>query len=136
MDTNEAEDTGDLMSLKSELYARVDNEGRLVLPQDVVTRYGLKPDARVYIDEKSNTLRLRQPVTHLGKVYIEPTNICNLECRTCIRNVWDDPLGRMSNAIFDRIVEGLRGFLLRPLSFSAALESRWLTRTLSGWWPE
>jgi MoaA/NifB/PqqE/SkfB family radical SAM enzyme len=102
------------MRPKPELYANVDNEGRLVLPPGVVSRYGLKPDARVYIDEKSNTFRLRQPVTHLAKVYVEPTNICNLECRTCIRNVWDDPLGQMCSTVFDSILEGLRGFSLSP----------------------
>jgi len=102
------------MKLKTKLRAHVDDEGRLVFPPEVVSRFGLKPGARVYIDEKSNALHLRRPVTHLAKVYIKPKNICNLECRTCIRNVWDDSLGRMSSAIFDRIVEGLRGVFPPP----------------------
>ena len=105
------------MRPKPESYAHVDNEGRLVLPPGVVSRYGLRPDARVFIDEKSNTLQLRQPVTHLAKIYIEPTNICNLECRTCIRNVWDDPPGQMCSTVFDSILEGLRGFSPPPTVF-------------------
>ena len=56
-------------------------------------------------------------MTHLAKVYVEPTNLCNLECRTCIRNVWDEPLGRMTRETFARIVEGLRAFSPTPTVF-------------------
>ena len=31
-------------------------------------------------------------ISRLEQVNIEPTNRCNLECRTCIRNIWDEPL--------------------------------------------
>jgi MoaA/NifB/PqqE/SkfB family radical SAM enzyme len=103
-----------VMRLKPELSAYVDDEGRLVLPPEVASRFGLKPGTQVLVDEAGNNLRLLKPVTHLSKVYIEPTNRCNLECRTCIRNVWDEPLGEMSNATFARIVEGLRSFSPPP----------------------
>ena len=105
------------MKLKPELRAYVDNEGRLVLPPEIISRYGLKPGAEVFLDERNNDLRLRRPVTNLSKVYIEPTNRCNLECRTCMRNVWDEPLGEMSSATFARIVEGLRSFSPPPTVF-------------------
>ena len=105
------------MRLKRELGAHVDDEGRLVLPPEVVSRFGLKPGTRVLVDEGGNDLRLRKPATHLSKVYIEPTNRCNLECRTCIRNTWDEPLGEMSSATFGRIVEGLRSFSPPPTVF-------------------
>lgn len=105
------------MRLKPELYARVDDEGRLVLPPEVISRFGLKPCTRVLVDEGGNDLRLRKPVTHLSKVYIEPTNRCNLECRTCLRNVWDEPSGEMSSATFARIIEGLRSFSPPPTVF-------------------
>ena len=110
-------DERDFMKLKAALRAHVDDEGRLVLPAEIVSRYGLKPGTEVYIDDGSNSLRLRQPVTHLAKVYIEPTNACNLECRTCIRNIWDEPLGRMDSKTFDRVVKGLEAFSPRPTVF-------------------
>ncbi len=47
-------------------------------------------------------------VSRLGKLYIEPTNRCNLVCRTCVRNIWDETLGRMSEETFAHIMEGLR----------------------------
>ena len=105
------------MKLKQELLAHVDDEGRLVLPLEMAVRFGLEPNTRVLIDEGENTLCLRKPLNHLAKVYIEPTNRCNLECRTCMRNVWDEPLGQMSNLTFLRIIEGLKAFSPPPTIF-------------------
>jgi MoaA/NifB/PqqE/SkfB family radical SAM enzyme len=97
-----------------EFETDVDETGRLILPPAVAEQYGLKPGAKILIEANSNGLHLRRPVTQLSKVYIEPTNRCNLNCVTCIRNSWDEPLGEMSSATFSRIVESLRGFSLPP----------------------
>jgi len=99
------------------LRAQVDEEGRLTLPPEVIASYGLKPGASVCIDPTENGLSLRQPVTHLAKVYVEPANQCNLACRTCVRNTWDEPMGRMTDATFARIVEGLCAFSPPPTVF-------------------
>ena len=108
---------GDVTGSKPELRARVDEEGRLVLPPYLSLHYGLRPGTQVRIDEVVNGLRLRPPVTHLAKVYIEPTNYCNLECRTCIRRSWDEPLGQMSDTTFAHIIDGLRVFCPAPTVF-------------------
>jgi MoaA/NifB/PqqE/SkfB family radical SAM enzyme len=105
------------MNCRSESKTYVDEKGRLVLPAEVMFEYGLKPGSQICIEKKADGLSLRTPITHLRKVYIEPTNRCNLECRTCIRNVWDEPLGKMSSTTFDRIVEGLRSFSPPPTIF-------------------
>jgi MoaA/NifB/PqqE/SkfB family radical SAM enzyme len=105
------------MNLKPELIAQVDDEGRVVFPLDITTRYGLAPGARVRIDENGNGLHLRRSITQLSKVYVEPTNHCNLTCRTCMRNVWDEPLGIMSDAVFVRVIEGLRACSPPPTVF-------------------
>jgi len=42
------------------------------------------------------------------KVYVEPTNRCNLACRTCMRRAWDEPEGVMEWATFAAVVDGLR----------------------------
>jgi MoaA/NifB/PqqE/SkfB family radical SAM enzyme len=105
------------MKQEPKLRAYVDEKGRLVFPKEVTARYGLKPGAQVPIDERTDNLCLRRPVTQLAKVYIEPTNACNLECRTCIRNSWDEPLGRMGRSTFDRIIEGLKDFSPVPTVF-------------------
>ncbi len=89
-------------------WAQVNEHGDLVIPKDVVTRYGLNPGAMVRLDEGTNFVRLHRPVTHLTKVYIEPTVSCNLDCITCFRNAWDDPDGKMSDETFSAILESLK----------------------------
>ena len=109
------------MKRRLKFQAQVDDEGRLVLPRQMIFDLGLKPGVQVGIDDGENYLRLHRPVTHLGKVYIEPTNRCNLECRTCMRNVWDEPLGQMSSETFSRIIGGLKLFFPPPTLFFGGL---------------
>ncbi len=89
-------------------WAEVDAQGRLVLPADLVSRYGLHPGEKVRLDEGHNAVRIHRPVSHLTKIYIEPTVDCNLDCITCFRNSWDQPMGRMSEETFEQIFTGLR----------------------------
>jgi MoaA/NifB/PqqE/SkfB family radical SAM enzyme len=44
----------------------------------------------------------------LRKIYLEPTTACNLNCRMCIRQVWDEPEGFMSWEVFEAALGGLR----------------------------
>ena len=105
-----------MSSGKNFLRARVDDEGRILLPPGLVSLAGLKPGARVLIESAPEGLRLHFP-ERLAKLYIEPTNRCNLGCRTCIRNTWEEPSGDMSNSVFARILEGLRAFSPPPVVF-------------------
>jgi len=41
---------------------------------------------------------------HLAKLYIEPTNRCNLDCRTCMRHGWEERLGYMNFDLFEKIM--------------------------------
>ena len=43
----------------------------------------------------------------LRKVYVEPTNACNLNCTTCVRQSWDEPEGFMEWETFEAVVDGL-----------------------------
>jgi len=94
----------------------VDSKGRLILPAEVAARYGLAPGDRLPLAEGAAGLRLLRP-SRLFKLYVEPTNQCNLDCRTCMRNVWEEPLGMMSDEVFDRIVDGLKAFSSAPTVF-------------------
>jgi MoaA/NifB/PqqE/SkfB family radical SAM enzyme len=100
--------------MPEEFESKIDDEGRLQLPKEFADRYGLKPGAKILFEKSGYGLRLRRPITHLAKVYIEPTNRCNLECVTCIRRSWDEPIGEMSSSTFTRIVEGLKFFSPAP----------------------
>lgn len=88
-------------------WAEVDQDGRLILPPDVARQYGLNPGSKVRLDEGHNFVRMHRPITHLTKIYIEPTVACNLGCITCFRNAWDQPIGRMTEETFERFLAGL-----------------------------
>lgn len=99
--------SGNLAHPSKTLSAYVDDQGRLVLPPEAVAQMGLRPGARMRLEPTRNGLRLVRPVTQMVKLYIEPTNACNLDCSTCFRQGWDESLGRMSEATFGAILEGL-----------------------------
>ena len=82
------------MHEKSTSWAQVDESGRLVLPAEVTRQYGLNQGAQVRIDQADNYIRVHRPVSHLAKVYVEPTNKCNLTCSMCMhRTSGQDELG-------------------------------------------
>lgn len=85
----------------------VDDDGRLVVSPEIAGRLGLTPGATLHAELDGGTLHIRQSIHRLAKVYIEPTSLCNLACRTCIRNVWDEPMGRMESTTFERVIEGV-----------------------------
>lgn len=43
-------------------------------------------------------------IDRLARLYVEPTNRCNLDCRTCMRNGWEEPLGFMEPELFGKII--------------------------------
>lgn len=97
-----------LTSTNSSSWAEVDEQGRLILPPEIARQYGLGPGARMRVDEGKNFIRLHRPVTHLTKVYIEPTDGCNLDCITCFRNGWSEHIGRMTDETFEHFLAGLK----------------------------
>jgi MoaA/NifB/PqqE/SkfB family radical SAM enzyme len=96
------------LSAGSEILLQIDESGRLLLTPELIARYGLQPGTQVCLDELRNGLYIRRPVTQLARVYIEPTSLCNLNCRMCARNVFAEPQGHMQTVIFDRIIAGVR----------------------------
>jgi len=105
------------MNQKHLIKARVDEDGRMIFPPEIAARFGIKPGIEIHLDEGSNEIRLLRPTTQLAKIYIEPTNLCNLDCRTCMRNVWGESAGTMSDETFERIFEGLQGMSPLPTVF-------------------
>lgn len=97
-----------LSQKRTTAWAEVDENGRLILPPEVAQQYGLTPGSKVRLDEGHNFVRMHRPVTHLTKIYIEPTVACNLDCITCFRNAWDQPIGRMTEETFENIYNSLK----------------------------
>jgi MoaA/NifB/PqqE/SkfB family radical SAM enzyme len=103
------------------VWAEVDEQGRLILPAEVVEAYGLFPGTRARIELEKNNLRLHRPANHLAKIYLEPTNRCNIDCRTCMRQGWDTKLGRMSEQTFQRLLDSVAQIWPRPTIFFGGL---------------
>ena len=102
------------MGPAKEYWLEIDKEGRLVLPPELRDGYGLQAGAQVLIRKNDRFLQLQRPVTHLAKVYLEPTSRCNLTCRTCIRNAWLEPQGDMSPATWKKVIANLEALPSRP----------------------
>jgi len=89
---------------------------RLTLPAKLSSTYGIQPGDSVYVNEMPSGLDICLP-TRLSKLYIEPTNQCNLNCRTCIRHSWNEQPGMMTDMVFDRVMDGLSAFSPLPMVF-------------------
>jgi MoaA/NifB/PqqE/SkfB family radical SAM enzyme len=99
------------------LYARVDENGKISLPPALARKLGLTPGDEIRVAPEDQSLRLRSSITTLRRVYIEITNLCNLSCSTCMRNVWEVEYGRMAEETFDRLLWGLGEFQEKPELF-------------------
>ncbi len=117
---------------KNEHWINVDEQGRLILPQEMAEHYGIRPGTQMLLKEKSRNLQLQRPITHLAKVYIEPTSRCNLICRTCIRNAWDEPQGDMSAETWNMVIDSMRTLSSRPDIFFGGFGEPLLLPNIAG----
>lgn len=99
------------------LYARVDEHGNIILPPSLARKLGIVPGDEIRVMPDDHSLRLGPSITTLRRVYIEVTNRCNLNCSTCMRNVWDVEYGSLSVETFDRILSDLNTFPQKPELF-------------------
>jgi MoaA/NifB/PqqE/SkfB family radical SAM enzyme len=99
------------------IYAHVDKHGNIVLPPDLTRDLGISPGDEIRVEPNGHGLHLSSPITTLRRVYVEITNECNLNCSTCMRNVWDAKYGGMSAETFERILSGLDGLEQKPELF-------------------
>ena len=88
---------------------RLTSGGSTVLPREFLERRHLPEELECWLDAYDGSLALHPILPDARKLYIEPTTCCNLRCRTCIRNVWDDPVQHMSFATFEKIAASLPG---------------------------
>jgi MoaA/NifB/PqqE/SkfB family radical SAM enzyme len=96
------------------LPVQLDDQGHLILPPELLARYGLVPGAQVRLSEGDAGFVFSRSTENLARVYIEPTNICNLDCATCMRNAWNEPLGKMSAETFERVIKSIGQLTHKP----------------------
>lgn len=98
-------------------YAKINDRGELVLPPRFTKELGIVPGDEIRIEPNGHGAYLHPSIHYLKRVYIEVTNRCNLNCSTCMRNVWDVAYGHMSEAVFDGILSGLETCSEKPEIF-------------------
>jgi MoaA/NifB/PqqE/SkfB family radical SAM enzyme len=98
-------------------HAQVDEHGNIILPPELARELGILPGDEVRVEPNGHGLNLRSPLTALKRVYVEITNKCNLNCATCMRNVWDAHYGGMSLETFKRILASLEAMPQKPEIF-------------------
>lgn len=87
---------------------QIDPHGGMNLPADFIARRRLPQSLECWLSEREGNLILHPCLPDIKKLYIEPTTVCNLFCRTCIRNTWQDPIAHMSMETFERILASIK----------------------------
>jgi len=86
-----------------------DSQNKIEIPPDFLQRRHLPDYVDYWLDEHDGDIILHSRLPDAQKLYIEATTGCNLQCKTCIRNVWSDPIASMKKETFQAILDGLDG---------------------------
>jgi molybdopterin converting factor small subunit len=83
-------------------------DGSIKLPQELLRRWRIPQGTEWWLDRREAALVLLPRLPDLRKLYVEPTTVCNLNCRTCIRNTWQDPKAHMEMETFRHKVNKMK----------------------------
>ncbi len=92
------------------VYSLTVGDGSLSVPPELEKKLGLAPGTCLEVTADHGRLEIQPNIHSLNRLYIEPTSRCNLSCRTCIRNTWDEPMGDMEIDVFERLAGQLPRF--------------------------
>lgn len=109
------------MSPKHRLTAHIDSNITIGMPAEISSRLGYRPGSEIPMTEFRDGVMLRRSTSSISKIYIEPTTRCNLSCRTCLRNLWNEAGGDMSLKTFSSILDSLITFDPVPSLFFGGL---------------
>lgn len=106
------------MTKKRRGFLSVDPGGHLSAPPEVAGRLIMAEGEKLYFQQDaSGALKFAPAATSLARVYVEPTNQCNLFCATCMRNAWDEAPGQMDWQTYGRVLDGIKSFSPPPMVF-------------------
>lgn len=92
-------------------------DGSVTIPPELARSYGLVPGASARVDVQENGFTVRRSTSHLARIYLELTNGCNIDCRTCMRNDWSLDIGFLSEEVFETIRGEIADMAEKPLLF-------------------
>jgi MoaA/NifB/PqqE/SkfB family radical SAM enzyme len=98
-------------------YAKVNENNEVVLPARVAEELGIVPGDELKVEPNGHGIFVHSPVNALKRVYVEATNKCNLNCSTCMRNVWDVKFGHMTEETFECILASFQDLPNKPELF-------------------
>jgi tungsten cofactor oxidoreducase radical SAM maturase len=87
-----------------------DQHGAIRLPEEFLKRRHLPAGLEWWVNQRDTAVILLPRLPDMRKIYVEPTTVCNLTCRTCIRNIWEDPKAHMEMELFDQLLEQVKAF--------------------------
>lgn len=96
---------------------QANEQGQVLLPEDLILKLGITPGSLIRVEEGENEIIVQRSSNSLAEVYIELTNRCNLDCRTCMRNVWHEPMGDMQKETFTAVFESVKAIQPAPKIF-------------------
>jgi len=88
----------------------ITDNGKVNIPADVLNRSGLGTGTEVVVETFDGGLMLLRAALDARRLYLEPTSRCNLNCKTCMRNSWQETLGSMPLEAYREILAQLRSF--------------------------
>ena len=98
-------------------HFHVDEKGRLVLQAKEGAALPFHPGDKLYFEIGENGVYLHRPVSQLARIYVEPTNMCNLACATCIRHSWSEPGTHMEFRLFEKVLSAVDRLPAPPTIF-------------------
>ena len=97
---------------------RVGKDGSLIFPEKMRHRWNMSPGSDFHVKETPYGVFITPANPPLSKIYLEPTTLCNLKCRTCVRNSWTEPTGSMEITTFHKLLADLSDVQsLRTMAF-------------------
>ncbi len=86
---------------------KIDKQGRLIFSEANREFIDFSAQPEFWLDKKEEVFLLHHCLPNVRKIYLEPTTGCNLKCRTCMRQVWEDAEAQMESATFQKFLSHL-----------------------------
>jgi MoaA/NifB/PqqE/SkfB family radical SAM enzyme len=84
----------------------MDEHGKLQLPPRAQQKLGKGTNGRVDVEVQGGNVLLKPSIHGLRRIYLEVTNRCNLNCRICMRYVWEkDQGGYLALSLFRKLLQ-------------------------------
>lgn len=83
---------------------KIDKKGQLIFSETNSDLFDFSSQPEFWLEKKEDAFIFHHCLPNVRKIYLEPTTGCNLKCRTCIRQVWEDGEAQMASSIFQKFL--------------------------------